>query len=91
MNNTVIGTHFIDLKTISNDGEKGTGSLLFVVLSQKKTDYILVNLVCLRLRIYAYSCFNSLVLALSGGTRKSDELNNLVIIERKTMLFLFVC
>lgn len=24
VNNTVIGTHFIDLKTISNDGEKGT-------------------------------------------------------------------
>jgi Ca2+-dependent lipid-binding protein len=23
VNNTVIGTHFIDLKTISNDGEKG--------------------------------------------------------------------
>lgn len=31
VNNTVIGTHFIDLKTISNDGEKGTRSLLFVV------------------------------------------------------------
>lgn len=53
VNNTVIGTHFIDLKTISNDGEKGTSSLLFVVLLQKKTDYTLVNVVCLLLRIYA--------------------------------------
>lgn len=92
VNNTVIGTHFIDLKTISNDGEKGKSSQeLFVLLLQKKTDYILVNLVCLRLRIYAYLCFNSLVLTLHGGTQKSDKSNNLLIIERKTILFLFVC
>lgn len=31
VNNTVIGTHFIDLKTISNDGEKGKNCLYFVV------------------------------------------------------------
>nr|CAD7397051.1 unnamed protein product [Timema cristinae] len=46
VNNTVIGTHFIDLKTISNDGEKGLGegvsyrARLLVAIRTEITDNI---------------------------------------------------
>ncbi|PSN37731.1 Otoferlin [Blattella germanica] len=46
VNNTVIGTHFIDLKTISNDGEKGflpTFGPTFVHLYGSTRDYSLID------------------------------------------------
>nr|CAD7193654.1 unnamed protein product [Timema douglasi] len=46
VNNTVIGTHFIDLKTISNDGEKGflpTFGPTFIHLYGSTRDYSLID------------------------------------------------
>ncbi|XP_054274223.1 otoferlin-like [Macrosteles quadrilineatus] len=46
VNNTVIGTHFIDLKTISNDGEKGflpTFGPTFIHLYGSTRDYTLID------------------------------------------------
>ncbi|XP_059472296.1 otoferlin isoform X4 [Neocloeon triangulifer] len=46
VNNTIIGTHFIDLKTISNDGEKGflpTFGPAFIHLYGSTRDYSLLD------------------------------------------------
>ncbi|XP_069701783.1 otoferlin-like [Periplaneta americana] len=46
VNNTVIGTHFIDLKTISNDGEKGflpTFGPTFIHVYGSTRDYSLID------------------------------------------------